>query len=431
MCRTCSPIRTARAGWRARRDGWAVLAVPMLRAGAPVGALAVARSEPGAFSESQVRLPGMFADQALIALENARRFEELEARTREIEARTGELGEALQQQTATAEVLKVISRSAFDLEAVLQALLDSAIRLCAATRGHVFTYDGELLRLAVASGGWPGFIEYLRDHPVRLGKGSVSGRAAAEQRIVHVRDVLAESDYEHRGLTRQQGYRTVLAVPMLRDGALLGVIVLLKSKVEPFTERQIELVATFADQAVIALENARLLDELQQSTREEREALEQQTAISDVLGVISRSPANVQPVFDAIVQCASRLCDAEFSAVARHADGLLHLVAVSNVSAEETAAYLSVFPRPPDRGFVRGRAFLEGAPVQVEDVSADPTTTRARSRSCSAPRPIAATSGSRSSGTAYRSARSGSAGARCCRSANGRSSWCRPSPARR
>ena len=353
-------------GWRA------VLAVPMLRDGAPVGAISVGKVEPVPFSERQVRLLRIFADQAVIAIENARMFEEVEARTHELELRTGELTEALQQQTATADVLKAISRSAFDLEAVLQALLDSAIRLCGATRGHVFTYDAELLRLAVATGVSSAFMDYLRDHPLHLGPGSAAGRAAAERRTVQIDDILAEPGYEYRDLMREEGYRTVLAVPLLRNEALLGVITILKPRVEPFTARQIDLVATFADQAVIAIENARLLDELQQRTRDVTEALEYQTAITDVLDIISRSPTNVQPVFDAIVQCASRLCEAEFSAVARFDGELLHLAAVSNMSPEETAAYNSVFPRPPTRGFVVGRAFLEGAPVQVEDVTADP-----------------------------------------------------------
>src|SRR4029450_3664300 len=176
-----------------------------------------------------------------------------------------ELKEAREQQTATADVLKVISGSAFDLKLVLEALIESATRLCGASRGHILQFNGEFLILAAAHGAWPGFTEYLAAHPFRPGPGTIAGRAAAEHRTVHVHDVLQEPGYELSELVKQQGYRTVLAVPMMREEALLGVITIPKTNVEPFTEKQIELVETFAAQAVIAIENARLLSELRES----------------------------------------------------------------------------------------------------------------------------------------------------------------------
>ena len=178
-----------------------------------------------------------------------------------------ELRESLQQQTATADVLKVISRSTFDLQSVLAALAESATRLCGASRGHIFQYEGEFLRFAAAYGAWPGFTDYLDAHPLRPGPGTVAGKAAWERRTIHVQDVTEVSGYELTELMKQQGYRTVLAVPLLREGVLRGVITILKTNVEPFTDKQIELVETFADQAVIAIENVRLFDEIQDKSR--------------------------------------------------------------------------------------------------------------------------------------------------------------------
>jgi GAF domain-containing protein len=229
------------------------LGVPMFRGDDIVGVFILYKLEVQPFTDKQIELVTTFADQAVIAIENTRLLNELR--------------ESLQQQTATADVLKVISRSTFDLQSVLAALAESATRLCGASRGHIFQYEGEFLRFAAAYGAWPGFTDYLDAHPLRPGPGTVAGKAAWERRTIHVQDVTEVSGYELTELMKQQGYRTVLAVPLLREGVLRGVITILKTNVEPFTDKQIELVETFADQAVIAIENVRLFDEIQDKSR--------------------------------------------------------------------------------------------------------------------------------------------------------------------
>jgi PAS domain S-box-containing protein len=341
------------------------LAVPMLRDGKPIGTISVGRLEPRPFTEKQIELLKTFADQAVIAIENVRLFKELEAKNRD-------LTETLEQQTATAEVLKVISRSTFDLQPVLDTLIESATRLCGATRGHIFRFDGEVLRFAAAHGAWPGFVEYLETHPIRPGPGSVAGRAAAERRTIHVPDVLAEPDYQLGELVRQQDYRAVLAVPMLRERALLGVIVILKPAAEPFSDKQIELVTTFADQAVIAVENVRLFKELEAKNRDLTETLEQQTATAEILRVISSSPTDVQPVFDTIGERARRLCDADISVISRFDGELIQLAALFGVAPEGVEAVRRVFPMRVDAETVSARAFRDRSAVHIEDVLADP-----------------------------------------------------------
>jgi GAF domain-containing protein len=294
-----------------------VVVVPMLKENALLGVIAVYRQEVRPFTEKQIELVKNFAAQAVIAIENTRLLNELR--------------ESLQQQTATADVLKVISRSTFDLKPVLEALIESATRLCAAPRGHILQFDGEYLRLAAAFGAWPGFTNYLETHPLRLGRGTIAGRAASERRTIHVRDVLQEPDYELAELIKQQGYRTVLAVPMLREGALRGVIVMVKTELEPFTNKQIELVETFADQAVIAIENVRLFDEVQARTHELSEALEQQTATTHVLQVISSSPGELEPVFRGVLENATRICEAKFGVMFYYHDSALRPAAELNV----------------------------------------------------------------------------------------------------
>ncbi|HMF24701.1 MAG TPA: GAF domain-containing protein [Pseudolabrys sp.] len=327
-----------------------ILGVPILKDNELVGAIVIYRQEVRPFTEKQIALVTNFAAQAVIAIENTRLLNKLR--------------ESLQQQTATADVLKVISGSAFNLKIVLEALIESATRLCGATRGHILQLSGEVLTLAAAHGAWPGFTEWLAAHPFRPGRGTVAGRAAADRRTVHVHDVLKEPGYEQLDLVKQQGYHTVLAVPMLREEALLGVIAILKTNVEPFTEKQIELVETFADQAVIAIENVRLLNEL-------RESLQQQTATADVLKVISRSTFDLQPVLETLTQSAARLCDAEMAAIAREKDSAFYY-ATSYGFPADYLEFVKRIPHPVNRGSVIGRTMTEGRAVQIPDVLSDP-----------------------------------------------------------
>jgi signal transduction histidine kinase len=287
---------------------------------------------------------------------------------RKVEERTRELRESLQQQTATAEVLKAISRSTFDLQTVLDALIESATRLCGATRGHIFRFDGEVLRLAAAHGAWPGFVEYLEAHPVRPGTGSVAGRAAAERRTVHVHDVLHEPGYAYSDLIRQQGYRTALAVPMLREEVLLGVLVILKTHVEPFTEKQIEMVSTFADQAVIAIGNVRLLDELHARTDELARSVEELQALGEV-GQIVSATLDLKTVLETILANAVDLSDSKAGAIYDYdeAEDEFRLQATLNMTAELTAAITAAHIGMGET--VLGQAGTSREPVQVADIA--------------------------------------------------------------
>jgi transcriptional regulator with GAF, ATPase, and Fis domain len=238
---------------------------------------------------------------------------------------TRERDDALEQQTATSEVLKVISRSTFDLPKVLNTLVESAARLCAADNGVIFQRDGGLYRLAANFGFSREVERFVAEHPLRPDRGSVTGRAALEGKTIHIPDVLVDPEYratDHQELGR---YRTMLGVPLVREETTIGTFTLSRDEVNPFTDKQIELVTTFAAQAVIAIENARLLDELRQRTTDLTEALEQQTATSEVLQVISSSPGDVQPVFGTMLEKAVRICDATFGNIYRWRENALHL----------------------------------------------------------------------------------------------------------
>jgi GAF domain-containing protein/CheY-like chemotaxis protein len=276
------------------------------------------------------------------------------------------LNEVLEQQKATGEILQVISRSPTDAQPVFDMIAERAMRLCGALLGGVIRYDGELVHLATLVNVSREFSDaLLRTYPMRPSPAAASARAVLTRATVHIPDIEKDPEYVFTEEARTAGFRSALAVPMLRDGQALGAIVVFGGAAVPFSERQIQLLQTFADQAVIAVENVRLFTEI-------KDSLEQQTATSEILRVISGSPTDVQPVFEAIVESASRLCAAEFSAVSRFDDGLLHLVAINNMSPAETAAFHSLFPRPVRRDFIMGRAFLDGRPVHVEDVLADP-----------------------------------------------------------
>ena len=298
-----------------------------------------------------------FATQAVIAIENVRLLNELR--------------ESLQQQTATADVLKVISRSTFDLQSVLNTLVESAARLCEADMASINRSSGEAYRQVASYGMPPELQRYMADHPIPLGRGSVAGRTVVEKRTIHIHDVLSDPEFKMSEAAGIGGIRTMLGVPLLREGVPIGVIALQRNTVRPFTDKQIELVTTFTDQAVIAIENVRLFDEVQARTRELGEALEQQTATAEVLKVISRSKFELQPVFDTLVQSAARLCEAEQNVIFLR-EGDVYRIAARHGMPPELEVYARQHPISPGRETLTGQVALESRVVHIPDVLADP-----------------------------------------------------------
>ena len=245
----------------------ASLSVALRKGETLLGMINVYRQDVRPFTDNQIKLVEDFASQAVIAIENARLLNELHQRTNDLSRRTTDLTEALEQQTATADVLEVISRSAFDIKAVFETVAESCVRLCGADRAFIFRFDGELLRMVVAHNSSPEFAEWVAKNPIRLGRHSGSARAGLERRTIHIADVLTDPEYVY-GAKEVEAIRTILGVPILKGDDLLGVMMIYRLEVRPFTDRQIALVETFADQAAIAIENVRLLDELRERTEE-------------------------------------------------------------------------------------------------------------------------------------------------------------------
>ena len=314
-----------------------VLATPLLREGIPIGTIQIRRMEVRPFTDKQIKLLETFAAQAVIAIENVRLFQELK--------------ESLEQQTATSEILGVIASSPTDIQPVLDVVAANAARLCGATDAVIYRMDGEVIYPAAVFGSMP-----PAPKGTSINRRTPLCRAIVDRQTVHVADLLAEVDNEFpdsKAIQQVTGTRSSLATPLLREGTSIGAIHVRRNEVRPFSDKQIKLLETFADQAVIAIENVRLFQEL-------KESLEQQTATSEILGVIASSPTDIQPVLDVVAENAARLCDAT--------DALIHLVRVTAPIWRASGSVLVSRILPISRGYVGGRAIIDRRTIHVHDL---------------------------------------------------------------
>ena len=349
-----------------------ILGVPLLRERLPIGVLLLQRAAVRPFSEKQIELVGTFADQAVIAIENTRLFEAEQQRTRE-------LTESLEQQTATSEVLQIISSSPGELEPVFRVMLENAIRLCQAKFGMMSLYVGEAFRTAALHAASPAYAEARRRALVvrDLHPDVPLARVARTNEVIHIADATLEQSYVERDprmveLVDFAGARSLLVVPMLKESRLIGAINIYRQEVRPFTDKQIALVTNFAAQAVIAIENTRLLNELRQRTAELTEALEQQTATSDVLKIISSSPGDLEPVFEAMLASAMNICEAKFGHLLLYNGESFHAAHLHGVPP----SYREFWERGPIRpspDIALGQLVSTKQVVQIPDIQTDLT----------------------------------------------------------
>ena len=359
---TADATKDAAVGLAAKFGGArSTICVPMLKEDDLIGAILIYRQEVRPFTNKQIDLVKNFAAQAVIAIENTRLLNELR--------------ESLQQQTATADVLKVISTSPGELEPVFQAMLANAVRICEAKFGTLYLREGDAFRAAALHNAPPAFVEFWQRGPHRPGPSTVLSRVLRTKEVVHISDITADQAYIERdplfiAAAELGGFRTVLAVPMLKEADVLGAIYIYRQEVWPFSDKQIALLENFAAQAVIAIENARLLNELRQRTDDLTESLEQQTATSEVLKVISSSPGELEPVFNAMLENATRLCAAKFGTLYLREGDAFRAIAMHNVPP----ALAEVRRRDPlaAPGGTLSRLVNTKKIVHVPDTTADP-----------------------------------------------------------
>jgi two-component system, NtrC family, sensor kinase len=356
----------------ARRLGWrTTLSAPLLREGVAVGALLIRRSEVRPFSDRQIALVQTFADQAVIAIENVRLFTALEARNRDL--------------TATSEILRVTSTSPTDVQPVFDAIVASAARLCDAVFSALGTFDGELMDIVAAHNWTPAAWDAARrTWPARPNRALASGRAILEGAVVHIPDVDLDREYDSPEMSHAVGFRSILSVPMMRHDQPVGVIAVGRAEPGPFSDSQITLLRTFADQAVIAIENVRLFKELEARNRDLTTALDKQTATSDILRTIAGSQTDVQPVFDAIVASAARLLGGYTSTLSRVMDNHVALVALTRSHDEADAALRARFPQPLDSREAHAQTIRARAPLNIADAVSDPRLPEAQQNSARA-----------------------------------------------
>jgi two-component system, NtrC family, sensor kinase len=353
-----------------RARGWrSVTFTPLMSQGTLIGYIACTRREAGVLADHHVQLLRTFADQAVIAIENVRLFDEVQSRTRDLE-------ESLQFQTASSDVLKVISRSPDALQPVLDAIAETSRELCGSDAATIFLLRDEKFHFTAVSGVVAKHVEYLRANPAPINEpGSALKQLALKKHTLHYPNVMDDPELDSVR-SRLGGPRALLLVPLMRDGEVLGTIVLRQSHLRPFTPWQIQAIETFADQAVIAIGNVRLFNEVQAKTADLQESLQQQTATADVLKVISRSTFDLQTVLDALTETAARLCKADMATITRKGEGG-HFYHVTNHNfPPDWVKYARKHPFKSDRGTVLGRALIENRAFQVADVLADPEYTR-------------------------------------------------------